>query len=65
MPIPKVPMSAAERSLKGRRAIALRYGRTEEAERLDAELTLERANTLETEAKRLRREVEALTGPAA
>ncbi|MEU8866904.1 hypothetical protein [Streptomyces umbrinus] len=65
--MPRVKMSAAEWSAKGRQAVALRYGRTEDAHRASVELLRARAETLTAEAARLRTEAEELeeTGPAA
>ncbi|WP_405591284.1 hypothetical protein [Streptomyces sp. NBC_01092] len=64
--MPRVKMSAAEWSAKGRQAVALRYGRPEEAHRAGVDLLRARAETLTTEAERLRAEADELekTGPA-
>lgn len=64
--MPQIKLSDAEWTARGRRNAALRYGRTEEAHRWGVTLLRERANTLESEAARLRQEAEEMeqTGPA-
>ncbi|KQX63429.1 hypothetical protein [Streptomyces sp. Root1310] len=64
--MPRIKMSAAEWTAKSGRAAALRYGRPDEAHRYLIAQKRAQADTLTSEAARLRQEAEEMeqTGPA-
>lgn len=65
--MPRIKSSPAELAAQARRAIAVRYGHTEDVHRWSVVMLRERAETLTVEAARLRTEADELekTGPDA